>query len=90
MSGRDSATKSMDNIRRKMQTMKVVRIYKQVWSTIRCVLSTFFSTINMDVWTDQLAYLPIEMQFYISVMFLGLPYVIHDEKPSFLQFKKNA
>ena len=30
------------------------------------------------------------MQFYISVMFLGLPDDIHEEKPSFLQFKKNA
>ena len=30
------------------------------------------------------------MQFYISVMFLGLPDDIHEEKPSFLEFKKNA
>ena len=30
------------------------------------------------------------MQFYISVMFLGLPDDIHDEKPSFLQFKKKT
>ena len=30
------------------------------------------------------------MQFYISVMFLGLPEDKHEEKPSFLQFKKNA
>ena len=29
------------------------------------------------------------LQFYISVMFLGLPDDIHEEKPSFLQ-KKNA
>ena len=28
------------------------------------------------------------MQFYISVMFLGLPDDIHEEKPSFLQSKK--
>ena len=28
------------------------------------------------------------MQFYISVMFMGLPDDIDDEKPSFLQFKK--
>ena len=28
------------------------------------------------------------MQFYISVMLLGLPDDIHEEKPSFLQFKK--
>ncbi len=40
--------------------------------------------------TDQQTYLPVEMQFYISVMFLGLPDDIHDEKPSFLQFEKNA
>ena len=39
---------------------------------------------------DQQKYLPIEMQFYISVMFLGLPDDIHEEKPSFLRFKKNA
>ena len=30
------------------------------------------------------------MQFYISVMLLGLPDDIHEEKPSFLQIKKNA
>ena len=30
------------------------------------------------------------MQFYISVMFLGLPEDKDEEKPSFLQFKKNA
>ena len=40
--------------------------------------------------TDQQTYLPVEMQFYISVMFLGLPDDILEEKPSFLQFKKNA
>ena len=50
----------------------------------------FFSTLCEDRRTDQLTYLPVEMQFYISVMFLGLPDDIHEEKPSFLQFKKNA
>ncbi len=30
------------------------------------------------------------MQFYISVMFLGLPDDLHEEKPTFMQFKKNA
>ena len=30
------------------------------------------------------------LQFYISVMFLGLPDDIHEEKPSFLQFKKKT
>ena len=39
---------------------------------------------------DQPTYLPIEMQFYISVMFLGFPDDIHEEKPLFLQFKKTA
>ena len=28
------------------------------------------------------------MRYYISVMFLGLPDDIHEEKPSFSQFKK--
>ena len=37
---------------------------------------------------DQQTYLPVEMQFYISVMFLGLSDDKHEEKPSFLQFKK--
>ena len=37
---------------------------------------------------DQLTYHPVELQFYISMMFLGLPDDIHEEKPSFLQFKK--
>ena len=30
------------------------------------------------------------MEIYITVMFLGPPDDIHEEKPSFLQFKKNA
>ena len=34
----------------------------------------------MDRWIDQKAYFPIEMQFYISVMFLGLPDNILEEK----------
>ena len=38
----------------------------------------------------QQAYFPIEMQLYISVMFLGLPDKIHEKKPSFLQSKKNT
>ena len=63
---------------------------KQVWSTNRCVLLPFFSTFNMDTRTDQLAYLPIEMQFYITVMFLGFPDDVHEDKPSFLEFEKNA
>ena len=48
-----------------------------------------FSTFNMDRWTDQQAYIPIEMQFYLSVMFLGFPDKIHEEKPSFLDFENN-
>ena len=44
----------------------------------------------MDRRTDKQTYLLVEMQFYISVMFLGLPDVIHEEKPSFSQLKKNA
>ncbi len=47
-----------------------------------------FSPTFKDLQTDQLTYLPIEKQFYISVMFLGRPDDIHEEKPSFLQFKK--
>ena len=50
----------------------------------------FFSTQFMDRRTDQQFYLPVEMQFYISVMFQGLPDDIHVEKPSFLQSKKKA
>ena len=49
-----------------------------------------FFTFNTDRQTDQQAYFPIEMQFYISVMFLGFPDEINKEKPSFLQLKKNA
>ena len=62
---------------------------KQVWLTNRCVLSTFFLTFNMDRQMDQQAYFPIEMQFYISVMFLGFPDRIYKEKPSFLDFENN-
>ena len=47
-----------------------------------------FSPTFEDLQTAQLTYLPIEKQFYISVMFLGRPDDIHEEKPSFLQFKK--
>ena len=43
----------------------------------------------MDRRTDQKAYFPLEMQFYISVMFLGFPDEIHKEKPSFLDFENN-
>ena len=38
---------------------------------------------------DQQAYFPIKMQFYVSVMFLGFPDKIHEEKPSFLYFENN-
>ena len=48
-----------------------------------------FFQLNEDRRTDQLTYLRVEMQFYISMMFLGLPDDIHEEKPLFLQFKKN-
>ena len=43
----------------------------------------------MDQWTDQQAYFPIEMQFYISVMFVGFPDEIHQERPSSLDFENN-
>ena len=47
-----------------------------------------FSTRLEERCTDPQKYLPIEMQFCISVMFLGLPEDKHEEKPSFLQFEK--
>ena len=43
----------------------------------------------MDRRTDQQAYFPIEMQFYISAMFVGFPNEIHEERPSFLDFENN-
>ena len=49
----------------------------------------FFSTLNMDRRTDQQAYIPKKMQFYISAMFLGFLDEIHKEKPSFLDFENN-
>ena len=52
-------------------------------------LLPFFSTFNMDRRTDQHAYFPIEMQFYISAMFVGFPDEIHEEKPSFLDFENS-
>ena len=48
-----------------------------------------FSTYNMDQWTDQQAYFPIEVHFYISAMFVGVPDEIHKERPSFLDFENN-
>ena len=38
---------------------------------------------------DQQIYLPVEIQFYISVMFLGLLDDIYEEKRSFLDFENN-
>ena len=38
---------------------------------------------------DQQAYFPLEMQFYIFVMFLDFPNEIHKEKPTFLDFENN-
>ena len=60
---------------------------QQVWSTNRCVLLNYFFKFE-DRWTDQQTCPPVEMQIYISVMFLGLPDDIHEEKPSFLDLKK--
>ena len=37
----------------------------------------------MDRWKDQQAYFPIEMQFYISVMFLGFPDKIYKKNLHF-------
>ena len=48
-----------------------------------------FFTFNMDRRTDQQTYSPIEMQFYISTMFVGFPDEIHEEKPTFLDFENN-
>ena len=42
------------------------------------ILSTWFEERR----TDQQTCRPVEMQFYTSVMFLGLPDDIHKEKPS--------
>ena len=47
----------------------------------------FFSTLNMERQTDQQTYLPIEMQFYIYVMFLGLSDNTQEEKPTFFNFE---
>ena len=52
--------------------------------------ASFRPFFQLNSWIDQQTYLPEEMQFYISMMFLGLPDDIHEEKPSFLQSKKNA
>ena len=38
---------------------------------------------------DQQAYFPIEVHFYISAMFVGVPDEIHEERPSFLDFENN-
>ena len=48
-----------------------------------------FFTFNMDRRTDQPAYFPMEMQFYISAMFVGFPDEMREEKPSFLDFENN-
>ncbi len=38
---------------------------------------------------DQQTYLPVDMQFYISGMFLGVLDDIHEEKHSFFDFENN-
>ena len=43
----------------------------------------------MDRRTDQQAYFPTEMQFYISAMFVGFPDEKHEEKSSFSDFENN-
>ena len=48
----------------------------------------FFQLLK-DRPTDQQTYFPIEMPFYISVMFLGFPNEILEEKPLFLDFENN-
>ena len=61
---------------------------KQVWSTNRCVLSTFsLNLIHRE--TDGPTDIPYLMQFYISAMFVDFPDEIHKEKPSFLDFENN-
>ena len=49
-----------------------------------------FSTFKMDRRTDQQAYfsISIEMQFYISAMFVGFPDEMHEEKHSFFDFEQ--
>ena len=48
-----------------------------------------FPTFNIDRRMGQQAFFPIEMQLYISVMFLGFPDKIRKEKPSFSYFENN-
>ena len=48
-----------------------------------------FPLCNVDRRMDQQAYFPIEIQFYISAMYVGFPDEIHEEKPSFLDFENN-
>ena len=61
-------------------------IHKEpVWSTNRCVLSTYFFNL-IHGQTDRPTVL-LSCRDAISVMFLGLPDDIHEEKPSFLQSK---
>ena len=47
-----------------------------------------FFQLFTDRRTDQQSYLPVEMQFFIFMLFLDLPDDIREEKPLFLQFKK--
>ena len=50
-----------------------------------------FDLFLLLTWTDGRtnSQHPIELQFYISVMFVSFPDKIHEEKPSFLDFKNN-
>ena len=43
----------------------------------------------MERRTDQQAHFPVEMQFYISVIFLGISDDMHEGKPSFSDFENN-
>ncbi len=63
---------------------------KKFGQLIDASFQPIFSTLFNDRRTEQQTYLPIEMQFYISVMFLGLPDDIHEENFHFWNLKKNA
>ena len=52
--------------------------------------ASFRPIFQLNSKIDQQAYLPVEMQFYISGMFPGLPDDIHEEEPSFFCNLKNA
>ena len=67
----------------------VILVKNKFGQLIDASFRPFFRLFTYRRTDQQEAYFPIEMKFYFSVMFLGFPNEIHEEKPWFLDFENN-